>query len=137
MAYKISKEQIETAAWLTAISLSIAFFSGVGLVKAYNASLLGVLICLVGFVATYKTAQEVFQEGAGFRQLIERFIGLENSLSMVDALSLAGGGLVMSAGFIVLTKSIVAGSALLGSISGVLIGAGYILLHWVINNTLV
>jgi len=123
--------------WLGLSSAMIAVFSGFGLVRAFNEDIFAVGVCLSVFILSYKMSQIGLHNGNNSHSIIWNKREWFNSLSKIDMIYLTGGTFLMSGGFIILTRSIVQEAIFLSASAAVLMGSGYILAHWVINNTLV
>jgi hypothetical protein len=121
--------------WFSLGSIMIAFSSGIGLIAAFESKLLLVYVCLIFFLFGYR----VFQAGLHSEHGI---LGSFRSdflahLDALDYLSLVGGSLVIAFSFTLLTDGMVLLDVSKSFSAAVLMGSGYILAHWAINNTLV
>jgi hypothetical protein len=117
-------------------SLIIAASSGVGMTYAFRSNFLITYLSFVCFIFGYKLAQMGYHNGKKtvliFIQDIEKIN--EHKTNLVSFL---GGSIFISLGFILLGRSVTQLSVLLGLTSGMVIGGGYILSHWAVNNRLV
>lgn len=121
--------------WFSLGSIMIAFSSGVGLIAAFESRLLLVYVCLIVFLLGYR----VFQTGLHSEHgVVNSFRSdLSGKLNALDYLSLAGGSLLIAFSFTLLTRGIVLLDVSKSFLAAVLMGSGYILAHWAMNNTLV
>lgn len=118
-------------------SILIGISSGIGLVAAFESNVWGVYAGLAVFLLGYKMAQAGAREphpGTLSFATIHRWATETRS---TDALSILGGGGFMGVGFLLVSRSITSQDPLIGISAAIILGAGYILAHWGINNTLV
>lgn len=123
--------------FFAAASILIAVSAGAGVNYAFQSYLPGVFASLWVFVLGYKIAKLPIHADKISFPAIRSYVESSRQLSKIDALSLIGGGAILSLSFVILAKSILELSVLLGANAAVLLGAGYILMHWALNNTLV
>ncbi|MFB6147380.1 MAG: hypothetical protein ABEJ66_00700 [Candidatus Nanohaloarchaea archaeon] len=123
--------------FFAAASLLIAVSAGAGVNYAFQSYLPGVFASLWVFVLGYKMAKLPIHADRISPASVRNYVESGRDLSKIDALSLVGGGAILSLSFVILAKSILQLSALLGANAAVLMGAGYVLMHWALNNTLV
>lgn len=117
-------------------SLIISISSGAGMTYAFNSNYLVVYVSFVGFIIGYKIAQIGYHNGKeSFMIFLSDLSRLKNQ--KVNLLSFLGGSLFTSLGFVLLGKAVFQMSITLGVSSGAVIGGGYILAHWSVNNRLV
>lgn len=117
-------------------SVIIAISSGTGMTYAFKSDYMVVYLSFVTFIIGYKMAQTGYHNGKDsfliFLNDIER---LKNQ--KINIISFLGGSLFISLGFVLLGKAVFQMSLILGLSSGAVIGGGYILSHWAVNNRLV
>jgi hypothetical protein len=117
-------------------SAVIAVSAGVGMTYAFRSNYLMVYICFVTLILGYKTAQMGYHNGwETHKAFLEDAGKLKNQ--KIDIVSFLGGSVFISLGFVLLGKAVVQLSILTGLGAGAVIGGGYILSHWAINNRLV
>lgn len=117
-------------------SALIAVSSGTGMTAAFASEPLKVYLSFVGFVMGYKIAQTGYHNGIkSYRIFLEDVEKLKNYKT--SFVSFLWGSLFISLGFVLLGKAVVEMSAMLGLTAGAVIGGGYILSHWAVNNRLV
>jgi hypothetical protein len=124
-------------AWLLAGSALISVSSGIGLVRSFNGDFVSVYFCLLGFISGYKIAQIGIYNGRKSGNIFTEYFRRIKTYGKIDALSLFGGSIFMTIGYVVLTRGIIEASVVDTVVSAIVMGAGYILVHWAINNTLV
>jgi hypothetical protein len=118
-------------------SLLIALSSGYGLVAGFHDDFSSVYLGLIGFVSGYKVAQIGIHNGRESSNIFLEYYNRMKSYSRIDSLSFIGGSLMMALGFLTLSQAIVTIKISMAAAAAVSMGAGYMVCHWAINNTLV
>lgn len=117
-------------------SVLIAVSAGVGMTSAFNSRPLIVYPSFVVFILGYKIAQTGYHNGIESYRIFLTDLGqLKNHKTSL--ISFLGGSLFISLGFVLLGMAVTQLSIVLGLSSGAVIGGGYILSHWAVNNRLV
>lgn len=114
----------------------IAVSSGIGLIAAFEGRLIATYFCLVGFLVGYRVVQlGVHAE----ESMVSYFSGvnLSGQLNPLDYISLVGGSIIMASSFSLLAEGIVLLDVLKSFSAAIMMGTGYMVSHWAINNTLV
>ncbi|QKQ98412.1 hypothetical protein GKQ38_02715 [Candidatus Nanohaloarchaea archaeon] len=132
-----SKKDFYKLYWMLIGSGLIVVSSGYGLVSGFNGGFFQVYISLVGFVSGYKIAQIGLHNGRASKNIFKEYFFRIKNYSRIDLVSFAGGSALMALGFLTLTESILQMNPLLAATSAVSMGAGYMIGHWAVNNTLV
>lgn len=124
-------------AWLVLGSSLIAVSSGIGIIRGFKGEYISVYLCLMGFIAGYKMAQIGIYNGRKSGDIFTEYLRRIKSYGKSDILSFIGGSIFMTMGYVMLTQGIIQASIADTASSAVIMGAGYMLVHWAINNTLV
>lgn len=123
-------------AFFLAGSVVIAISSGVGMTYVFKSNFALVYLSFIGIISGYKIAQIGYYNGKrSFKVVINDFRQLKNQKQSL--VSFFGGSIFVSLGFILLGKAVIQTSIMIGLGSGAIIGVGYMLSHWAINNRLV
>lgn len=129
-------EDLGNFLWFSAGSLMIALSSGIGLIAAFEGMLVSTYICLIGFIVGYRVVQLGLQSDRSPFSYF-RNSNFSGRLSSLDYLSLVGGSIIMAASFSLLAEGIVLLDVLKSFSAAVMMGSGYMVVHWSINKTLV
>lgn len=124
-------------AWLVLGSSLISVTAGIGVIRGFKGEFVSVYLCLMGFIAGYKMAQIGIYNGKESGDIFTEYLRRIRTYGKTDILSFFGGSIFMTMGYIMLTQGIIRASIFDTASSAVIMGAGYILVHWAINNTLV
>jgi hypothetical protein len=117
-------------------SAIIALSAGVGMSYAFRYDYAVVYLSFVGFILGYRVAQIGYHNGKeSYLVFLKDVWRLKDH--KINVISFLGGSLFASLGFILLGKAVSAMSLTLGLSAGAVIGGGYILSHWAVNNRLV
>lgn len=119
--------------WLVSGSIVVSVSSGIGLVSAFANDFVLTYICLMSIILSYK----VMQKGIHGDMSEFSFSNSVGNIRLLDTFSLVGGSIIMVMSFLMLTESIVLLQVIKSVSAAVMMGAGYILTHWAVNNTLV
>jgi hypothetical protein len=123
--------------WLVLGSIIIALSSGIGLVSSFAGRYLVVYISLLGFLLGYRICQIGVYNGKGASSIIFKEGKGVLKTGNIDRLGLLSGSLLISMGFVLLTGAIQTASLIQAANAAVIMGAGYMVTHWIVNNTLV
>ena len=115
----------------------IAVSSGYGLVAGFQENFTTVYLALLVFISGYKIAQIGVHNGRKSSNIFKEYIRRVKSYSKTDGVSFIGGSLMMALSYVLLSQAILELSILMAAASAVSMGAGYMIVHWAINNTLV
>jgi len=118
-------------------SVLIAISSGYGLVAGFQENFFTVYMALLVFVSGYKISQIGLHNGRESGNIFKEYFRRIRSYNKTDGISFIGGSAMMALSYVLLSQAILELSVLLAAASAVSMGAGYMVVHWAINNTLV
>lgn len=131
----MGREQVLSGGLFAVGSVMIAIASGAGLVAAYRFDVVAVYLYLAVFLVGYKLAQLGLNDPHALASLNPHSRLLQ--MRWADRISILGGSGFMGLGFVLLTQGIAGQQFLFSLASAIIMGSGYVLAHWGMNNTLV